>query len=299
MREFLIIDDVVPALESMTELGRMMLTAPLERLRQRVLEYAVARNWSVVKHAAFAEWARELTRNAGLEWLSLDPLLCEDDDRRQLRPLRLSRKFDGGATVLFGPMMSGLDNFEIIARAVTGPVGVVDDAMASGRTVRTAVRLLAAAGVAVTDVMVCASSRSARDAFRQSHPALRWKEFLVGDWSVLHLRDGCPLLPYTGRPTVDRLVLDADRMGLELRVPTTHILGHPWQVLCMNSGVREAATHALVEGIAEFCRRLGRVATVADLRLLGDHVSVPRTSSAPVSAETTLASLFAVNVPAR
>ncbi len=299
MRGVLIIDDVLPALSAMTELGRAVLTAPLERLRQRVLEYAVARNWSVVKHAAFAEWVRELTGNAGLEWLSLDPLLQNYHNPRQLRPLRLSREFDGGASILRGPTVTGLGNIELVARELTGAVGVVDDVMASGRTLRTTVRLLNAAGVPVTDVMVCASSRGAREAFRQSHRALRWKEFLVGDWSVLHLRDGCPLLPYTGRPTVDRVVLDASGMGWELRVPVTHLLGHPWQVLCMNSEVREAATQTLLEGIAEFCQRLGRMATVADLRLLSDHVPVPRTSSAPVSGETTLASLFGVRVPAR
>lgn len=276
MREILVIDDVAPALASMSECGRTIMAAPAERLRQHVLAYAARRGWSVVRHGAFAEWARDLAGRASHPWLSLDPLFGSAYDTDDIHQARLSRQYDGGAAILRGPLMAGLDGLQDVAAELTGPVGVIDDAVASGRTLQAVLHLLGRAGAEVAHVIVCGSPRSARDLFQRKHPAVRWSEFIAGDWVVLHLRDGCPLLPYTGRATGERVALGDGEGSLERRVPTSAVPGHPWQVLCMNSAVRWAVSEAVADGCAYLGQHLGRTATVADLPLLGDHMSVTR-----------------------
>jgi hypothetical protein len=134
-------------------------------------------------------------------------------------------------------------------------------------------RVVAAAGRHIGHVVVCASSRAGKDAVRARLRPHRWSEYVPGDWIALHLRDGCGFLPFAGRALKGETVDAADGNRLDVRISVAGIPGHPWQVVCMDAGVRQAAQMGRRTVAAALTSQLGRPAQFADLRMLGPTVS--------------------------
>ena len=256
------IDDVQRALSLMSELGRRVVTGPAENVRTAVLEYATRRQWTVIPYAAFDAWTRQLLENDAGYWWILDPLSTRAGLDGRANSVRLTRRFVGHAHAV----VEANDGGELMP---ADKVGVVDDAASSGRTLRHAADMLARRGASLARVVVCASSRIARD----SLGSVPWLQFVAGDWRVIHLRDGCPFLPCAGRST-DRVAADQGGRPIELRVPMSTVTGNLWQVLMLDRGIADAAQAARLAIPKRLSEALHRPACVRDVALLGASVSV-------------------------
>jgi len=289
MPEPLIIDDIGPSLQAMTNLGRQLLDSSVGRLRNAVHGFATRRRWAVVKHSSFSAWARQVAVETGLQWLMLDPLIPATADGVWW-PLRVSRVHDAGKTFLTGSIVSGLGG-RIDLASSTGLMGIVDDASSSGSTLRAVFQAAMASGLSIKHVLVCASTRLAREALTQTDRELRWSDHVPGDWRILHLRDGCPFLPFSGRATGALVHLKS--ASLEVRVPSTRLNGHLWQVMYMDREVRAANDAMYAEIPKRLSEYLGRPAIVADLSLLSSAGNVAQTTDdAMISASTLLEPLY-------
>ena len=148
----LIIDDAHAALGRMTGLGRDVAAPAVEEIRATVLRFAERRHWIVLPYQSYAEWARLKLASNGRHWVVLDPLFERDGLEERASFIRVTRHADPTRPVLIRQTpLEGTSN----AREV----GVLDDAVSSGRTLRTLMRALAGVGRAVSHVIVCASSR--------------------------------------------------------------------------------------------------------------------------------------------
>lgn len=286
----LVIDDVKPSLAAMTDLGRDAASAATDGIRSAVLAFAVLRNWYVMPHAAYVEWASEKIRLSTWPWFVLDPLFPISDLGDRVQSFRLTRRFDNNRTVTVRQhVLSGatLDPF-----GDRNGVGIVDDAAASGGTLRIMSRLITNLGGSVAHILVAAASASARHSLLTQAPSAKWAAFIRGDWKVVHLRDGCPHLPHSGRPTEQPPTSGLDGSNVESRVLSSSVSGNAWQVLYMDPAVRRAATSARIEIVRRFSTSLGRPARVRDLTLLGSSVPVVVEPGEVVTGNTTLASLI-------
>ncbi len=267
----LIIDDISETLASMSELGRQVATPALEAVRAEVIAFAARRGWTVLRHRAFAEWAAPVLDREAHSWLILDPLFVGPTDSPRVRRIRISRNYDRDGAIVSRRYTGSLD---VPLNPLSTDVGLVDDAAASGMTLEQVARSVRSAGGRVVHILVCASSREARDAVRARLPVLRWSEFVRGDWSVIHLRDGCPYALSSGRPAGHPLVVGADGGAVDVRVAASSILGSYWQVMRLDTRVRVAMEAARTTIDRNLSASLRRPALVGDLCLLGSGTTV-------------------------
>lgn len=95
----------------------------------------------------------------------------------------------------------------------------------------------------------------------------------------MHLRDGCPFLPYAGRPIGGRSRIDGVQGSkIEVRAPSNEVLGNLWQVLWLDKTIRGAIVDAWRDIAQTFSVALGDTAALRHLVLLGE--SVPATTHA-------------------
>ena len=263
-RSCLIIDDVEAALGLTTACGAEIMGVLSHQVRTAVVALAHKRSWTVVPHKSFAKWALEVTSRDDIPWLVLDPLFPRQALIAHGRFIFASRTRDlkGASSALRPDIFEGL----------TGNVGIIDDAASTGRTLISTISELSQRGLNATRIALCASSRAAREAVLVRRPALRWEEYLRGDWEIAHLRDGCPFLPFSGRGTGDS-VMSAGSL-LEVRVISTALPGGLWRVMDIDRSIHDAIRAMRLSVRIELEKMLARPAVVADLQMLGGSVPV-------------------------
>ena len=283
----LVIDDVDSALALATDLGRSILAPAAERVRAAVLGYFARRGWATVQHSAYVKWANGVRLRGQETWFVLDPLFPAPHFDPNFRPLRISRDIDLRFGKTIQPSGHG---------AEMGEAGIIDDAASSGRTVRYVATQLLSGIARVSAVTVCASSRVARDVVRASNREIRWSAFVPGDWRAIHLRDGCPHLPFSGRPLDARDPLTLALAPVGGRVLATETPGSLWQVLWLDSSIRRAIVEARCSVARSLAALLGRPALIRDLNLLGGSVAAVVRPGERVTLDSemeTLAAAFA------
>jgi hypothetical protein len=263
------IDDISSALAAMTQMGREALRQPARMVREAVMLYAARSGWKIISHEAFCDWARSQVDPDYL-WLVLDPLLPVESLSVPCVRVRATRR----------PISNDWPIADEIPTAVKESmrgreIGILDDAAASGDTLRFLAGIITQQGGSLSDVVLCVSTAQACSAVREIAPGCSWAQMHSAPATPLHMRDGCPLLPYSGRR------LGADRSlavaGAELlmSVPPMYFRGGLWHELAQDraawSSIRQAWRLA-GEGVS---RELERKATVADIPLIGANVPVP------------------------
>jgi hypothetical protein len=285
----LIIDDVDGALATMSELGRAIVSEAAADIRAAVRTFAARRGWMVVAHASYVAWASDAMKNDPRPWITLDPLFPINADGVNAQRLRVSREFDSESSLLTkGFVQSTEVTFDSNANSTAG---VVDDVAASGRTFRFALKVLTDAGSNIGRVLVCASSREAREGLRASVPGVQWAEYLRGDWRVCHLRDGCPHLPFSGRPN-GIISGEGGMAAVEARVLPTHVTGNLWQVLALDPAVRSAIRDGRRHIVARLTDAVGEPARVSHLPRLGAGVAALVTPNQVVTHDSVLEGLL-------
>lgn len=280
----LVIDDVDSALALTTDLGRSILAPAAERIRAAVLGYFARRGWDTVQHSAYVTWANGVRLQGQETWFVLDPLFPTPHLDPSLRPLRISRDVD---------LRFGMPSEPPGYGAELGLAGIIDDAASSGRTVKYAATRLLSEIARVSRVTVCASSRVARDVVLASNRDIRWSAFAPGDWRAIHLRDGCPHLPFSGRPLAARDPLALALAPIEGRILATETLGSLWQVLWLDSSIRAAIVGARAYVARSLAATLGRPAVVRDLKLLGGTVAAALRTGERVTLDSEMETLSA------
>ena len=164
-------------------------------------------------------------------------------------------------------------------------VAVLDDAVGSGGTLRRVAAMAASVGCTISKFVTCASLRSSRDQLRVQLRQTRWSEYLAGDWRAVHLRDGCPYLPFTGRRTGERVL----GSSVQVQVPTRTLDGSLWQVLHLDPSVRSAVNAAGLLVANRLSSHLGRPARIGDLAILGSSVAAIAEDQGALTSESVLA----------
>ena len=288
----LIIDDVEAALAAMTDLGRDVASTSVASIHKAVVDFALRRGWFVLRHKTYVEWACDEMRRDERAWIILDPLFPVLDLGERLHRVRLSRLFDNNETVTMRRYALSRGDSTAGVALPTGDVGLLDDAIASGFTLSHVSDLLRQTGASVARILVCASSGAGRNRTRASIRTARLGEFVRGDWRVIHLRDGCPHLPHTGRPVDHPAVLSVDGKPMDVRVPSSSVDGSLWHVMCTDDAVRTAIGSAQIQLTQRLSAALARLACVRDLSLLGPSVPVLVRRGETVTADATLESLL-------
>jgi hypothetical protein len=284
---YLIIDDIAAALAKASPVGQSILGQPAGVLRDAVCSLAARRGWLVVTHEAYSTWARNLIAKDQGNWVVLDPLFSANGAGGRVRALRFSRIFGHGGQGLEGPPI------RLQLDGDSTRVAVLDDAIASGRTLRLADQIIRQEGGVTSRLATCAAAPLALQSLRRALPSAVFDTFVPGEWWTAHLRDGCPHLPFSGRPSgleVDSVV-GAGR--IELRVLSRHVVGNPWQGFYLDSSIRAAAAAVARAVASELARMLGRPACIADLGLLGSNVPGVIGPGGSVTSDTRLDTLLA------
>lgn len=282
----MIIDDSTEALLRMTELGQAVAGASTARIVEAVKSYAEKRRWTLVPYTLYREWVTNEVRDTDCHWVVLDPLLRLEELEGSCSSLRLTRG------VPQSQPLAEADGAESGFDLLVGPVGIVDDVASSGRTIAHVARAIGRAGAHVAQVRLCGSSHSARDFLARSLTGTRWSAYIPGDWRVIHLRDGCPHLPHTGRPPSSSYIVTEDGSRVPLRVASTGVLGNLWQVLWLEPAIRSIIEESRREVVRLLGEELGKEARVSDLQLLGEAVPALVRANEEVGAETRLVDLL-------
>jgi hypothetical protein len=265
-----LIDDLDAALAVMSRFGVDIVAAASRAVRDSLLLFASLHDMRVVRHDNFTGWVQDQIDPDYL-WLSLDPFgLPQLKSGCEVRQLRLTRRAAAGQLVLEAALPAHIE------RIIAGrSVGLVDDAVASGGTIRHAAALVADAGGKVEDVVVCASTAKGRDAIRRTIPQLAWAEFVRGDHVALHMRDACAFLPFGGRKFEKGVTLHTTHGEVEVAYHPMAFPGSPWDEVAKSRHTTDAILHAARDIEYALSRALERPATAADVGLLGSHVAIP------------------------
>lgn len=198
---YLIIDDIAAALALLTPLGRSIISDPAHEVRTAVRKHVERLRWTLISYETFAEWTVATCTKSAIHWIVLDPLLPLERLPRST-PLRLSR--GSGAQRFHFQIHDSLAAFRGVE------AGIVDDAASSGATLSRVGAAAAGYGAKIREIVLCATSRAAYDRALREQSTTRWKLFMDVGWVVIHLRDACPFLPFTGRRTQQPPLVLAD-----------------------------------------------------------------------------------------
>jgi hypothetical protein len=278
-RDPVVIDDIAPALRRLSELGRAVLGPLANAIRNSVLLYAAVKGWRIIHHDTFAAWANSVADDDAI-WIVLDPLVGPE----QLAARTVHPRF----TRALGPQGWAIDETlptEVATMMARSNVAILDDAAATGTTLRHTIGLVTNAGGSVNRIAVGVSSSAARAAIPANATSIEWSVFIDGDVRVIHLRDGCPCLPFAGRriqglPTS----IQTDHGSIPVRVPPAR--GGLWELVSTDPSVRNTILTARRELPRVFSAAIGRTATVNDIPMLGRDVAIPLYTK-PVATDTT------------
>lgn len=280
-----IVDDIHEAIARLTPLGAAVVRPAAGSIRNAVMLFAATHDWRVVEHRSFAAW---LTAQVDPDyvWLVLDPLLDCATLGVEAHPLRLSRTVENNQWVI----KAGLP--EEIREVIRGrDVGVIDDVVSSGLTLRHLTRIVSEAGGTIADVAVCTSTAAGRASVLDGHPELSWTQFVPGDHDAIHLRDGCPLVAFGGRKVAKGMPVQATLRRVEPAYSPTAFPGL-WSEIGRDRFVSERIVAARKLVAERLSSSLGRPATIDDVPLVGDAVGYPHYRSIPVTAETRITELI-------
>ena len=269
----------------MSTLGAHIVGDSARTVREAVRKLASRWGWTVVAYEAFFGWAVDVIARSADKWVALDPLFPVGEYSNKVTAARLRRGSSVGQVEVTG-------GWDFLSGEGEQSLAIIDDAVASGATMSQACKLVSRAGRRVSYIAVCASNPEARRYVRQFAREAIWADYVRGDWRILHLRDGCPHLPYSGRRTSGLDAVHSKSGPVELRAPPWAVPGSLWQVLCLDREVQSVMVSARLEVSRVLGELLCRPATVADLALLGagcPGLVMPATPA--ISGETTLDSL--------
>lgn len=281
MEEYLIVDDIAAALARLSAQGRTIVGPAVELVRDAVIAQARRSGWTIVKHEGFVEWARRILDYDSARWVVLDALFPIHATDHHIYRMRLSRWVDSASHIVERRLQASS------LPAEPGSVGLLDDAAQSGRTIVQTARMLSERKQVTRRAVVLASSSLGRARAAASLPGIRWDEYVPGNWHIIHLRDACPYLPFSGRPRGVAKVGTKER-DLELRSMLAAEPGHLWQIICMTPTIGQAVSWAADEIVRRLSVELGREALVEDLLLLGDEVTVTCTAGVSLGANSPL-----------
>lgn len=249
----------------MSPAGRELAAETARAIRSSTLSHAARRGWEIVPHRFYADWVAKTVEADDRHWLVLDPLLSGHDVVRRGTRINLTRHADSAIpSRATGLRFDGLADHQ--------SVGVIDDAVSSGRTLCQLGRVCLQQGSRIDTVAVACSSRVGRATVETRVPGVRWFSYLLGDWQALHLRDGCPFLPYSGRP-FRSVAPQGDAVQLDLRLPSWLVAGSIWQVLWLNADVQQSIRDGYRRILRTLTARLERPPQIGDLSLFGDGVT--------------------------
>jgi hypothetical protein len=284
-RSFVMLDDIDAAVSQLSEFGKEVVAPSAHAIRRTLLVFAAIRGWTVVHHGWYIPWALE-RMNPSLVWLVLDPLFPQASLRMRVKPIRFTRRLGPKGLEINASLPAD------VAYLVQGrEVGLVDDAADSGQTLRYTVDLVAKCGGNVSAILVCASTGAAR-ASVVAESRIDWQQFLVGDFVAVHARDGCPLLPFSGRRTHERTHITTDCGPVTVSMPPYVFRGGIWEQIGFDGSFRSsivAERKAMAERMSGI---LGRPAVVSDIPLLGPGVALSLYPKQVASAESSVATLF-------
>jgi len=280
-RQCLVIDDVERTLATMSAAGRGIVEDGAALVRRVVLQHASRRRWHVVRYDDFAAWASDLVHRSR-QWLVLDPLFPIDPSDGRCLPFRIARaSAAGGIRRYEHDAVPPLDSMSV-------PLALLDDAAASGGTLRYVAQLATQSGVRIARAALCASTRSARDALQMAMH-VGCVEYVPGDWRILDLRDGCPHLPFTGRAATYE---NGDKVYW--RVPMSAVPGNVWQVLLLDSDIKEAIAQARRSVGQHLQQVVGGDPTIMDLQRIGPNIPALVLPHQRADAQTPLSQLIEV-----
>ena len=278
-----IIDDVDAASASLSELGRSVVTPAADVVRSAIRDYAIRSGWNLVEHAKFADWI-ENRAPAEIPWLTLDPLIDTGRPPRAM-PWRVSRVLHGDewrVTIREGSAKALLK---------PGPLGLIDDAASSGSTLIHITELVERVGGVIVQVMLCAASAHARAAIEGRLPRITVEQFVPGGRRTIHLRDACPYLPFSGRPSSEHPAIAVPSGHVEILIPSITRKAGLWAAIFGDHRVLAATIQARSEVPVRFGDVLGRQATVSDIPMLGASIALPAYPRHVVAADTRLVDL--------
>jgi hypothetical protein len=284
LADWLFIDDVPPVLTRLTALGREVLEPGTTAVRDAVMAFAVRRGCRIIAHGAFADWVSSTVTAIGCDAIiSLDRLLNLSDAGVPVHQLHAKRIATTGGYWVDCSWPSDITPYLASAR-----VAIVDDAVASGTTVLAAIRTLAAAGANVTHVVagVATGDGQARLARRAR---VRICLYVSGRWNIAHMRDGCPHLPFSGRPSH---APSATAVAVPRAIPSPSLPGSVWHAAALDAAIHTAIMTARRDAVRRLSEAVGRAALVNDLALLGNGVPALAAAELPLTGETPLQALL-------
>ena len=265
-----IIDDFEAACNRLTPLGRYIIGNACLPVREAVLSYARRTSVRIFSHCGFQAWATELLQDRN--WYSLDPFLAAAHHAGKFRSIRTSRVLMSGAWVVDTSTISiGDDGVE------RGPISLIDDAAVSGNTLLEVIALLLDRGAtSVERIALCAATKQAAMRIASELPTVKLENFNPGSYLSVHMRDACPYMPFSGRPSPAHEPVRTVVGTMGVRMPTMSLKGPgPWQPIFSDFTVLHSVIQARVRVNEDLSRHLGRPATVEDLTSLGADVVIP------------------------
>lgn len=251
----LIIDDIAPALALLPQSLRTAMAPMVQRMRARVRAYAHDRSYKLIRHDEFTDWFLAAIA-PGAVILSLDPLV---DCHRDPRIHRVSaHRFWSDDQLVIRTRIEGLPG------SANGAVMLVDDAAYTGSTLNRVLEALAHAGFTVSRTYVGAAKPAAVRNCSLTR-IVPFAHLEKGD--ILHLRDYCPLLPFSGRSLLERGEKYRVAALLERNGAAQHLHNEP------------VLRQHLLEDCGAILRRIdewsGELVTPARLRQICPAISIP------------------------
>jgi hypothetical protein len=262
----LLIDDLDEAAARLSSFARTLLSEDLSRLRQILLEHATWNEWRVLSYASFVDWSASLAD--GSLAIIADKLYPTNRLRSRTMCMEVHRYWmtDSAERQVFVEPESRcvIPNGE--------PVVIIDDAAWSGSTLHEICTLANSAGGKVRQVIVGAATPHAEEMLSKTGATFSRFTAVPEGWDILHARDFCPWLPYSGRKLGSTSL--AKDTGFTIRLaPLFHNDG-AWLQLGKHPS-QGRLTDLALHGIDRLESYLGRVATIQDLHLFGPNVSLP------------------------
>jgi len=183
----IIIDDIGAVCRLLPPKLRDAISPDVEKLRQEITGFARRKRYQILLHDDFSDWAlTKIDTNDTI--VSLDPLIGPAVDER-IQRIGVHRYWS--KTALEVRCTSDVD-----LHTLSGSI-LIDDAVYTGSTLKA----IFDAGLAPKGVLTGTAKPSALDTLG-SIAISAHTQCLSGD--ILHLRDFCPLLPFSGRSLLGR-----------------------------------------------------------------------------------------------
>lgn len=277
-----LIDDLDEAAARLSPFARTLLEEDLASLRRLLLEHATGNEWRVLSYASFVDWSVSLADGSLV--IIADKLYPTSRLRSRTMCMEVHRYWmtDSVERQVF------VEPEPRCAIPKDEPVVIIDDAAWSGSTLREVCTLANSAGGKVRQVIVGAATPHAEETLRKTGVTFSRLTAVPDGWDILHARDFCPWLPYSGRKLGS--TSPANHTGFTIRLaPLFHNDG-AWLQLGEHPCYGRLTDLAL-HGIDRLESYLGRAATIQDLHLFGPNVSLPIDSPemlGKISMRTTL-----------